>query len=629
MGAPEQQGSTLNIHRLRPLYLVASDHPDPEAVRAKVDAIARRTLPHALSSAVSRSLPDSTAEVWMISSLKLEVDLNLDSNEDQLALNWARQAAISLAEILGGDSEANQVLHFANRAAYLAHFLRDLVDGSAWGKWYYHQFEGLRLLPLSAALRTAISREVSIGREALLQLTSTALRRIVTSLTDNDAQRVLDELSDVGVRPQSSPLSELVNPSTLNHASRFDSEEHAALTLYLQLCKDHPETARPSLKLFVRAVACLMRLSRALPSAHLGPLLRALTTSDVASLYQSAGPADAERLTPLLGYPSDWLRDVTAPTQIATPSSSPEPRRTSNGGIFFLLPLLDAMPLDQATSNWPELYNSLPASLVRWLLLMKCSGTTGAAQIFHDPLIRELLGITPEVDPPSLRQWQRALSRKQLLSFQNEIARWQMDNPFDSQPSISLFIAARKPQSVLCCDLHHRSLLLALPDSRSSRELLLRTLSAWPAAPAPEQVSNASEETPPHSSTSPSHLFGPPIGGSDLQNLLDDLNFLNLPPAVRGCRRSDLTFCVAARALLRNFSSRLPGFSHSSLHHLHRNFLEISATLQTQCVQNHSAPHRTVHLSRPPLHVVLSLAGMNRQSYSLSWTDGAFALFTE
>jgi hypothetical protein len=626
MRVEEHDGSMLNIHRLRPLYLVPYDHPAPD-VLAKLDAIARRTLPHALSSAVSRSLPNSTEDVWMIRSLKLDVDLNLDSNEDQLALNWARQAAIALAEILGGDSEANEVLHFANRAAYLAHFLRDLVDGSAWGKWYYRQFEGLRLLPLSAALRTAICREVSMGREALLQLTSTAVRRIVTSLTDNDAQRVLDELSDVGVRPQSSPLSELVNPSTLNHALRFDREEHAALTLYLQLCKDHPETAGP--KLFVRAVACLMRLSRALPSAHLGPLLRALTTSDVASLYQSAGPADAERLTPLLGYPSDWLRNVTAPTQFATPSSSSEPRRTSNGGIFFLLPLLDAMPLDQATSNWPELYSSLPASLVRWLLLMKCSGTTGAAQIFHDPLIRDLLGITPEIDPPSLRQWQRALSPKQLLSFQNEIARWQMDNSFDSQPSISLFIAARKPQSVLCCDLHHRLLLLALPDSRSSRELLLRTLSAWPAAPAPEQASNASEETPPHSSASPSHLFVPPIEGSDLQNLLDDFNFLNLPPALRGCRRSDLTFSVAARALLRKFSGRLPGFSHSSLHHLHRNFLDVSATLQTQCVQNQSAPHRTVHLSRPPLHVVLSLAGMNRQSYSLSWTDGAFALFTE
>jgi len=124
----------------------------------------------------------------------------------------------------------------------------------------------------------------------------------------------------------------------------------------------------------------------------------------------------------------------------------------------------------------------------------------------------------------------------------------------------------------------------------------------------------------------PSHvheLFGPRMDEAHLQQILDDLDFLKLPSSLRGPRRSELTFTLASRALLRNFSWRLPGFSQSGLYYLHRNFLDVPASVQTHAAQ------RTVRLGQPPLHVVLSLSGMTRQRYCLSWAEGTFALFPE
>ncbi len=149
MPTAESAVSSLNIHRLRSLYLVPSDHPAPDAIRSKLDNVARRKFGDAIASALSRALPDSTAGVWLIRSLTLNVDLNLDASEDRLAEIWARQAAVSVAMVLQDNAKADQVLHFASSAAHLAHFLRDLADGSAWDKWYYRKFDGLRSLPLS------------------------------------------------------------------------------------------------------------------------------------------------------------------------------------------------------------------------------------------------------------------------------------------------------------------------------------------------------------------------------------------------------------------------------------------------------------------------------------------------
>jgi hypothetical protein len=107
-----------------------------------------------------------------------------------------------------------------------------------------------------------------------------------------------------------------------------------------------------------------------------------------------------------------------------------------------------------------------------------------------------------------------------------------------------------------------------------------------------------------------------------LDKLPDELEFLTLPVSLKIARPLDLVLSIAAQHLLREIAWHLPGFSRSNLPYLSRNFLDFSASIEEEPAR------RIVHLSRPPLHLVLNMTGMTRQSYRLSWLDERpFALF--
>jgi hypothetical protein len=95
----------------------------------------------------------------------------------------------------GDKTGGGNVVRFANRAAYVARFLRDVAAGTAWGKWYYESFAGLRQLSTSAALRTAVCNESDAGPAALLELDDHELKRVLRELTEQDARRILDHLA--------------------------------------------------------------------------------------------------------------------------------------------------------------------------------------------------------------------------------------------------------------------------------------------------------------------------------------------------------------------------------------------------------------------------------------------------
>ena len=86
----------------------------------------------------------------------------------------------------------------------------------------------------------------------------------------------------------------------------------------------------------------------------------------------------------------------------------------------------------------------------------------------------------------------------------------------------------------------------------------------------------------------------------------------------------DRALCLIARAVLRNFAWRLPGFAQSSLAHLWMNFLDVPARLQT------FPDRRVVRIAAPPLHVILGMTGVFGSSFRLPWLDDRpFCLFPE
>src|SRR5262249_20240359 len=98
---------------------------------------------------------------------------------------------------------------------------------------------------------------------------------------------------------------------------------------------------------------------------------------------------------------------------------------TAFGEIFLLLPCLDEMPLLEATRDWPAKDGLSAVSLVRWLVLLKCSGHRQSARAFYDPLLRDLLSIPLTISPETLRAWQAGLTPKHLEDFLAALIEWQ------------------------------------------------------------------------------------------------------------------------------------------------------------------------------------------------------------
>lgn len=77
----------------------------------------------------------------------------------------------------------------------------------------------------------------------------------------------------------------------------------------------------------------------------------------------------------------------------------------------------------------------------------------------------------------------------------------------------------------------------------------------------------------------------------------------------------ELSLSLLAHTVMGSFARRLIGFDRSSAEYLYQNFLAGTSTVGMQ------ADMLEVRLARCPLHLVLRIAGMHEQSYSIPWCD--------
>ena len=81
---------------------------------------------------------------------------------------------------------------------------------------------------------------------------------------------------------------------------------------------------------------------------------------------------------------------------------------------------------------------------------------------------------------------------------------------------------------------------------------------------------------------------------------------------------ADLFWSVAARAVLKDFARRLIGFDQSSCSFLHRNFLDTPASIRVRPGAD-DVNEIQVQLQRPPLYLVLNIAGMDGETFAVPW----------
>ena len=115
-----------------------------------------------------------------------------------------------------------------------------------------------------------------------------------------------------------------------------------------------------------------------------------------------------------------------------------------------------------------------------------------------------------------------------------------------------------------------------------------------------------------------------PARGRPIEATDADLDYLAAADELGLSPVWDALLNLAAQQLLRRFARRLPGFGLSQFDYLYSNFLAVSARA------DRGGDRYVVQLSRPPLALMLSLAGMTRTEYALPWRPGCrCALYAE
>jgi hypothetical protein len=598
--------SRLEIGRATIRYLVTARHPAPLRVRDRLDRVIERELPRTLARALDTWFSDNDPSIWIIQQLDIHTSLNAAAEPEQISRHFAAQLARHLGNALQ-DGDHNNVRHFGNRADYLASFLSDLACGAAWSQWYYESFTGLKSLPVPAALRTAICNDVATGKTALGLLPPVELQQVLNELTSQDARRILERFAEDDTAVEEAICREAVAGamSNLVGLTKLADESRRALYLFIVATRETIEASGAPLLAAVLAAAKL--------TDHL------------------SGESAAEKQKLVAAYAR---KEAPASTDSAIRTGT-ELRTTAFGEIFLLLPRLDEMPLSEATREWPDSNGVAALSLARWLVLLKCCGREQSVRAFYDPLLRDLLSIPLTLSPETLRQWQARLTPRHVEDFLAALIEWQSSRgaidgkeqlllsatPPGTSSELVLIDAARglclridrhltrKPQRII------QSLRASLDMLLAQEGVLYSDPSLVPALrenfPQLHVIDLAARAIAP----AETETRGIDAVIARLDKLQDDLEFLRLPTHLRIARPLGRALTIAAQQLLRGFAWRLPGFAESNLPYLSRNFLAFSATIEEDDTR------RIVRIGRPPLHLILNMTGMTRQTYRLSWLD--------
>jgi hypothetical protein len=182
----------LTIQRLR-LQLRATTLPGrSEALQRRLQDALERALPGRLQAALPAADPGAPGALLFIDRIELGADAAVATvgsawDDERIVDALAR----ALARALAGALARGEGRRFDDRAGWLAAYLAARAEGTGGDRhWSFDAFDGLRALPLSAALRTVIVGEPAQALAALGRLAPPVLARLADALADADLLRI-------------------------------------------------------------------------------------------------------------------------------------------------------------------------------------------------------------------------------------------------------------------------------------------------------------------------------------------------------------------------------------------------------------------------------------------------------
>ena len=157
------------IQEWRRDYYVPGDHPEPEAVRRRLDGWLGAKQTAELQKEIEPILAGEEG-VWLINQIETTTTLDLSYADSNAAVSLlGRQISEQIGHILRNPPDGHNVRYFPSRADFVGRFICDVLDGRAWERWEYFQFETLQSLPRELLLREVVLREPSAEARLVLR----------------------------------------------------------------------------------------------------------------------------------------------------------------------------------------------------------------------------------------------------------------------------------------------------------------------------------------------------------------------------------------------------------------------------------------------------------------------------
>jgi hypothetical protein len=399
-------GASIHVRHLHARYAVTGAPAEGLAVQRRLDRVARDRLASYLERRFA-ALAAHDGAYYFIKRMDVACALDVGADDETLAAGWATALHESVLRTIGRGGSAVKV--FADRAAYLAAFLEELLRGHAWQQWYFAEFEPLRALTTGQVCVRALTADGDAGRDALRLLAARgALDLLLVTLDDEEAAEIanhclLPEGPEIDCTHLyahwGAALRDVARGCVLSRVPARD-----LMRLYLTLLHTRPELGPDSH--LARFVERVLRLGAALGSD---------------GARGSADGADALAYLARRGLAREWrlLGDLLAGLgargalgllQDVQPARAQEYTRhfvSDYGGVFLLAPALVDLRLHElfAQAPCPEPEFAPKAGLLRLLLGLQCLGADHAAAALRDAGVLFCAGLDAPVTRAQLQSY--------------------------------------------------------------------------------------------------------------------------------------------------------------------------------------------------------------------------------
>lgn len=674
-GPLSQTDVRVTVGRWLGTYVVPADYPAPQELQQLLDGVVAGRLAETCGSCLEHYLGVADPAVWRIR--KLDVNFSLQGGllpPDDVARNWGQRMATDIHSVLDQEKQGDSVLRFPNGAAFVAQFVFDLVEGRAWEKWYYEEFADLRILSDSQVVRSVLLRRDVLASEVILNLASSGrLEAVLRVLTESDAQTVYELCfegassahPEAGVEKWTGLVLELWNEFSLRAASSDQNRIRDALRLYGRTVTRFPLAGGDArMKMAIDGLLELRGVFSLIGSAsQIDAIIRNLALGDFHNAAGLAHSAGAQNPNAALAFFSEIMRGDThwgaqAVAVILGASyqqsflthqtiSDGESFLSSFGGIFLLGPSFQALRFDELAdaAAGPLESREKTSAILRQFAALKCLGSLRLTDSGDDPALR----LFSAFEGRTFRQALEEIDARSLhLPKTRRILLETLLDPESScEPSFFADLVSLPAGNGLFVfrELARDEWLDLVPISAGDQlDATLKTsLEQVVEVFGPLTTLYLSNALASRMNSAPSPNFAGSVAvldGSDdsiytrlsgqlgltrdqLANRIDSsekqlsyFSFANARPDFSLDATLDCMLSLIARAVLRNFARRLPGFDSSSPEHLYQNFL--AGLTQVRWLDG----HLEVRLATSPLSVILRMTGLQQQKYAPVWLKG-------